>query len=85
MGYNLPGIIHFDIVAGDKIEIEYAAKGGGSENVSRAKVLPPDRVKKGVVQILFERGYFRCGWKTHVLQIIVWVEIGWEPFWKKGG
>ena len=38
VGYNLPAIIHFDIVTGDKIDIEYAAKGGGSENVSRARV-----------------------------------------------
>ncbi|WP_292656091.1 fumarate hydratase, partial [Nitratifractor sp.] len=41
VGYNLPAVIHFDIVPGDKIEIEYAAKGGGSENVSRATVLAP--------------------------------------------
>lgn len=45
VGYNLPAIIHFDIVAGDKIDIEYAAKGGGSENVSRAKVFPLRQVK----------------------------------------
>ena len=50
IGYNLPAIIHFDIVAGDKIDIEYAAKGGGSENVSRATVLPPAAGKDGVVE-----------------------------------
>lgn len=49
VGYNLPAIIHFDIVAGDKIEIEYAAKGGGSENVSRARVFPPAAGKDGIV------------------------------------
>ncbi len=54
IGYNLPAIIHFDIVAGDKIEIEYAAKGGGSENVSRAKVLPPAAGKDGVVAFVKE-------------------------------
>jgi fumarate hydratase subunit alpha len=54
IGYNLPAIIHFDLVAGDKIEIEYAAKGGGSENVSRAKVLPPAAGKDGVVAFVKE-------------------------------
>ncbi len=54
IGYNLPAIIHFDLVAGDKIEIEYAAKGGGSENVSRARVLPPAAGKDGVINFVKE-------------------------------
>lgn len=54
IGYNLPAIIHFDIVKGDKIDIEYAAKGGGSENVSRATVLPPAAGKDGVVEYVKE-------------------------------
>jgi fumarate hydratase subunit alpha len=54
VGYNLPAIIHFDLVEGDKIEIEYAAKGGGSENVSRAKVLPPAAGKEGIIEFVKE-------------------------------
>lgn len=54
IGYNLPAIIHLDIVAGDKIDIEYAAKGGGSENVSRARVFPPAAGKDGVVEFVKE-------------------------------
>ncbi len=54
LGYNLPAIIHLDIVEGDKIDIEYAAKGGGSENVSRAKVLPPAAGKEGVIEFVKE-------------------------------
>jgi fumarate hydratase subunit alpha len=54
VGYNLPAIIHFDIVEGDKIEIEYAAKGGGSENVSRARVFPPAAGKEGVIEYVKE-------------------------------
>ncbi len=54
IGYNLPAIIHFDIVAGDKIDIEYAAKGGGSENVSRAKVFPPAAGKEGIISYVKE-------------------------------
>ena len=54
VGYNLPAIIHFDIVEGDKIDIEYAAKGGGSENVSRARVFPPAAGKQGVIDYVKE-------------------------------
>jgi fumarate hydratase subunit alpha len=54
VGYNLPAIIHFDIVAGDKIDIEYAAKGGGSENVSRARVFPPAAGKDGIINYVKE-------------------------------
>ncbi|MEA3354705.1 MAG: fumarate hydratase [Campylobacterota bacterium] len=54
VGYNLPAIIHFDIVKGDKIDIEYAAKGGGSENVSRATVFPPAAGKDGIVEYVKE-------------------------------
>ena len=54
VGYNLPAIIHFDIVEGDKIDIEYAAKGGGSENVSRARVFPPAAGKEGVIEYVKE-------------------------------
>ncbi|NPA51245.1 MAG: fumarate hydratase [Epsilonproteobacteria bacterium] len=52
IGYNLPAIIHFDIVEGDKIDIEYAAKGGGSENVSRATVLAPAQGKEGIKEFV---------------------------------
>lgn len=54
IGYNLPAIIHFDLVEGDKLDIEYAAKGGGSENVSRATVLPPAAGKDGVIAFVKE-------------------------------
>jgi len=54
IGYNLPAIIHFDIVEGDKIDIEYAAKGGGSENVSRARVFPPAAGKEGIIEYVKE-------------------------------
>jgi len=54
VGYNLPAIIHFDLVEGDKIDIEYAAKGGGSENVSRARVFPPAAGKEGIINYVKE-------------------------------
>ncbi len=54
IGYNLPAIIHFDLVSGDKLDIEYAAKGGGSENVSRARVFPPAAGKEGIIEFVKE-------------------------------
>ncbi len=64
LGYNLPAVIHFDLVSGEGLEIEYAAKGGGSENVSRATVLPPAAGKAGVIayvkQVISDAGGNPC-------------------------
>jgi fumarate hydratase class I len=40
-GDNTPAIIHSELVRGDTVEVKIAAKGGGSENKSRFKVLNP--------------------------------------------
>ncbi len=64
IGYNLPPVIYFDLVEGDKIEIEYAAKGGGSENASRARVLAPaqgiEGIKAFVKQVVSDAGPNAC-------------------------
>ncbi|WVM89320.1 fumarate hydratase [Halopseudomonas pachastrellae] len=38
---NTPAVIHYQIVPGDKVEIDVAAKGGGSENKSKMVMLNP--------------------------------------------
>jgi fumarate hydratase class I len=38
---NTPAIVHTELVAGDRIEVAVAAKGGGSENKARFTVLNP--------------------------------------------
>ncbi|MDP2155821.1 MAG: fumarate hydratase [Sulfuricella sp.] len=38
---NTPAVIHYEIVAGDKVEITLAAKGGGSENKAKFTILNP--------------------------------------------
>src|SRR5210317_1072082 len=38
---NTPGVIHYDIVPGDTVEIHVAAKGGGSEAKSKFAMLNP--------------------------------------------
>lgn len=38
---NTPGVVHINMVPGDKVEIQIAAKGGGSENKSKMVMLNP--------------------------------------------
>ncbi|MBV1776194.1 fumarate hydratase [Burkholderiaceae bacterium DAT-1] len=38
---NTPAVVHYEIVAGDKVEVTCAAKGGGSENKSKFAALNP--------------------------------------------
>ena len=40
-GDNTPAVIHFDMVAGDKVHVNIAAKGGGSENKAKFTMLNP--------------------------------------------
>lgn len=40
-GDNTPAVIHYEIVEGDTVDIELAAKGGGSENKSKMVMLNP--------------------------------------------
>lgn len=45
---NTPAVIHYDIVAGDKIKLILAPKGFGSENMSRIFMLKPADGEEGV-------------------------------------
>ena len=59
-GDNTPAVVHFDVVPGDKVEVDVAAKGGGSENKSRFAMLNPgDDVVEWVVNQLPGMG---AGW-----------------------
>ncbi|HZK00536.1 MAG TPA: fumarate hydratase [Tissierellaceae bacterium] len=51
---NTPAIIHYEIVPGDKIHIMVAAKGFGSENMSRLKMLKPSDGLQGVKDFILE-------------------------------
>ncbi len=39
---NSPAVVHFDLVPGDTVEVEIAAKGGGSENKTKFAMLNPN-------------------------------------------
>lgn len=71
---NTPAVIHYDMVKGDKIEIVYAPKGFGSENMSQLKMLKPsdglDGIKKFIVDVVSEAGPNPCP------PIVVGVGIG---------
>ena len=38
---NTPAVVHYELVAGDTVEVKLAAKGGGSENKSKFTMLDP--------------------------------------------
>lgn len=61
---NTPAIIHYNIVEGDKVHIEVAPKGFGSENMSRVYMLKPsdgiEGVKNAVIDCIEKAGPNPC-------------------------
>ncbi len=71
---NTPAVIHYEIVKGDKLTIEFAPKGFGSENMSKLKMLKPsdgiDGIKNFIIDTVKEAGPNPCP------PIVVGVGIG---------
>lgn len=71
---NTPAIIHYDIVEGENITIEFAPKGFGSENMSKLRMLKPsdgiDGIKEFIIETVREAGPNPCP------PIVVGVGIG---------
>ena len=61
---NTPGIIHYEVISGDKIDITVAPKGFGSENMSRICMLKPadgiEGVKNAVIETVQMAGPNAC-------------------------
>jgi len=61
---NTPAVIHYEIVAGDKVDITVAPKGFGSENMSRVFMLKPadgiEGVKEAVLTAVKDAGPNAC-------------------------
>ena len=61
---NTPAVIHYNIVAGDKIKITIAPKGFGSENMSRVFMLKPadgiEGVKNAILTAVKDAGPNAC-------------------------
>jgi fumarate hydratase subunit alpha len=51
---NTPAVIHTKIVPGDKLTITVAPKGGGSENMSAIKMMPPSAGRQGVIDFVLD-------------------------------
>ncbi|MGB3623726.1 fumarate hydratase [Ketobacter sp. MCCC 1A13808] len=57
---NTPAVIHYEIVAGDTVDVHIAAKGGGSENKSKMAMLnPSDSIVDWVLKTVPTMG---AGW-----------------------
>lgn len=54
-GDNTPAIIHWEMVPGDHLKISFCAKGGGSENMSRAVMLKPSDGMDGIEAFVVNR------------------------------
>ena len=51
---NTPAVIHFNFISGHKLNIKAAPKGGGSENMSRLKMLSPSDSEDGIINFVLE-------------------------------
>ncbi len=71
---NTPAFIHIDIVRGDKMKIIVGAKGTGSENMSKAKILSPSAGVDGVKDFVLET--VRTGGSNPCPPLVVGVGIG---------
>lgn len=63
-GDNTPAIIHYEFVEGDRLRIQLSAKGGGAENMSALKMLPPsagiEGIKTFVIDVVKAAGPNAC-------------------------
>lgn len=51
---NTPAIIHYNIVEGAQLKIDFAPKGFGSENMSQIHMLPPSAGIEGAKRVIIE-------------------------------
>ena len=51
---NTPGVIHYNIVPGNQLEVTVAPKGFGSENMSRIYMLKPSDEEEGIKKSVLE-------------------------------
>jgi fumarate hydratase, class I len=57
---NTPAVVHVELVAGDKVEVSIAAKGGGSENKAKLVMLNPnDSIVDWILEVVPQMG---AGW-----------------------
>ena len=79
---NTPAVIHYELVEGETVEVQLAAKGGGSENKSKLVMLnPSDSIVDWVVQTIPTMG---AGWCPPACLVLVSaVPLKKRPLWQK--
>ncbi|GAM68382.1 fumarate hydratase class I [Vibrio sp. JCM 19236] len=79
---NTPSVVHINMVPGDKVEIQIAAKGGGSENKAKMVMLnPSDDIAEWVEKTLPTMG---AGWcPPGMLGIASAVLLRKPRYWQK--
>lgn len=73
-GDNTPAIIHYELVAGEVLEMIIAPKGGGSENMSRVYMLSPSEGVEGLEKVVLET--VKMAGPNACLPIVVGIGIG---------
>lgn len=73
-GDNTPAVIHLEHVNGSELKISILAKGAGSENVSKAVMLPPLAGADGIVSLA--ESCVRAGASKACPPVIVGIGIG---------
>lgn len=58
-GNNLPPVVSFKAVSGEKLKISVMLKGAGSENASFVRMLSPSAGIRGVKEVIFKRLFKR--------------------------
>ena len=53
-GDNTPAVIHTEVIPGEYLKISLMAKGGGSENMSRMRILSPMEGPEGLMDFVVE-------------------------------
>jgi fumarate hydratase class I len=57
---NTPAVVHVSLVSGDKVDVQIAAKGGGSENKAKLAMLNPnDSIVDWILEVVPQMG---AGW-----------------------
>jgi fumarate hydratase class I len=57
---NTPAVVHVSLVTGDKVDVQIAAKGGGSENKAKLAMLNPnDSIVDWILEVVPQMG---AGW-----------------------
>ena len=71
---NTPGIIHYQFVKGNTLEITVAPKGFGSENMSRVIMLKPSDGVEGIKKAVIET--VQLAWPNACPPVVVGIGIG---------